>query len=289
MQRRIFIWLRRTYHAIVDPDFEAAVDAVVTGDLDTLRSMLRADPELVRKRSSRKHHATLLHYVAANGVEDERQRTPANALEIAKTLLDAGAEVDAVADIYDAEATTMDMLVSSEHPAAAGLQAALAELLLDRGSDINRRAKHGQTPVVTALAFGYLGTAEVLAKRGASLPFEALAGLGREDDVRSALPHADGAARHAALALAAQHGQTPVVQLLLDAGEEPNRYNPIGYHGHSTPLHQAVAADQRDVVNLLAERGARLDIRDTLYDGTPLDWAVYLKKQAIADDLRSRL
>lgn len=251
--------------------------------------MLRADPELVRKRSSRKHHATLLHYVAANGVEDERQRTPANALEIAKTLLDAGAEVDAVADIYDAEATTMDMLVSSEHPAAAGLQAALAELLLDRGSDINRRAKHGQTPVVTALAFGYLGTAEVLAKRGASLPFEALAGLGREDDVRSALPHADGAARHAALALAAQHGQTPVVQLLLDAGEEPNRYNPIGYHGHSTPLHQAVAADQRDVVNLLAERGARLDIRDTLYDGTPLDWAVYLKKQAIADDLRSRL
>jgi ankyrin repeat protein len=183
----------------------------------------------------------------------------------------------------------MDMLVSSEHPAAAGLQAALAELLLYRGSDINRRAKHGQTPVVTALAFGYLGTAEVLAKRGASLDFQALAGLGRVNDVRNALPHADGAARHAALALAAQHGQTPVVQLLLDAGEDPNRYNPIGYHAHSTPLHQAVAADQRDVVNLLAERGARLDIRDTIYDGTPLDWAIYLKKQAIADDLRSRL
>ncbi|HEX7192433.1 MAG TPA: ankyrin repeat domain-containing protein [Thermoanaerobaculia bacterium] len=263
-------------------DFETAVDAVVSGDAGTLRSMLRAQPELVRGRSARPHHATLLHYVAANGVEDERQRTPPNALEIAKTLLDAGAEVDAVAEMYDAEATTMAMLVSSTPPAAAGLQPALAELLLDYGADINRSSKHGQTPVMTALAFGYLGTAETLAKRGASLSFEALAGLGRAEEVQRALPLADAASRHAALALAAQHGQTAVVELLLDAGEDPNRYNPTGYHAHSTPLHQAVAAGHLDVVKLLAERGARLDIRDTIYDGTPLDWAIYLKKDAIA-------
>lgn len=267
-------------------DFETAVDSVVSGDSETLRSLLRADPELVRRRSSRPHRATLLHYIAANGVEDERQRTPRNILEIAKTLLDAGAEVDAVADMYDAEATTMDMLVSSEPPAAAGVQPALAELLLDYGSDINRRAKHGQTPVVTALAFGYRGTAEVLARRGASLSFEALAGLGRLDEVRTAVPVADSAARHAALALAAQHGQTPIVQIFLDAGEDPNRYNPPGYHGHSTPLHQAVAGGHIDVVKLLVERGARLDIRDTIYDGTPLDWALYLKKDAIAAFLK---
>jgi ankyrin repeat protein len=274
----------------VDPnpgsDFEAAVDAVVSGDVATLRSMLRADPELVRARSPRPHRATLLHYVASNGVEDERQRTPSNALDVAKTLLDAGAEVDAVAEMYAAEATTMDMLVSSAPPAAAGVQSDLAALLLDYGSDINRRGKHGQTPVMTALAFGYLRTAEMLARRGASLGFEALAGLGRLDEVRSGLPAADAAARHAALALATQHGHTAVVRLLLDAGEDPSRYNPIGYHSHSTPLHQAVASDHLDVVKLLVERGARLDIRDRDYDGTPLDWAIYLKKDAIADYLR---
>jgi ankyrin repeat protein len=243
----------------------------------------------VRKRSARPHRATLLHYVAANGVEGERQRTPANALEVAKTLLDAGAEVDAVADMYDAEATTMDMLVSSEHPAKAGLQSDLAELLLDYGSDINRRAKFGQTPVVIALAFGYLDTAEVLARRGASLSFEALAGLGRTDELRKALPASDAASRQAALALAAMHDQIAVVQLLLDAGEDPSRYNPEGYHCHSTPLHQAVAADHLDVVKLLVDRGARLDLRDRIYDGTPLDWAIYLKKEAIAGHLRSRI
>src|SRR5690242_14003202 len=125
-------------------DFETAADAVISGDIEALRSMLHADPELVRRRSARKHRATLLHYVAANGGEDERQRTPANAPEVAKTLLDAGAEVDATADMYDSGATTMEMLVSSEHPAAAGLQSALAELLLDYGADINRRGKQGQ-------------------------------------------------------------------------------------------------------------------------------------------------
>jgi ankyrin repeat protein len=270
----------------VTAGFETVVDAVVNGDIDTLRSALHAEPELIRRRSARKHRATLLHYIAANGVEDERQRTPENALAVARTLLDAGAEVDAVADMYDAAATTMEMLVSSAHPAAAGVQPALAELLLDYGADVNRRGKDGQTPVVTALAFGYLATAETLAKRGASLHCEALAGLGRVDEVRGALPLANPASRHAALCLAAQHGHTAVVQLLLDAGEDPNRYNPPGYHAHSTPLHQAVAADHLEVVKLLATRGARLDLRDSIYDGTPLDWALYLKKDAIAAYLR---
>jgi hypothetical protein len=33
-----------------------------------------------------------LHYIGANGVEGERQKTPANAVEVARILLDAGAE-----------------------------------------------------------------------------------------------------------------------------------------------------------------------------------------------------
>jgi ankyrin repeat protein len=51
---------------------------------------------------------------------------------------------------------------------------------------------------------------------------------------------------------------------LLDAGEDPNRYNPEGTHAHSTPLHQAALAGHKAVVQLLIERGARLDIQDTV-------------------------
>src|SRR5580704_8488045 len=76
-------------------NFEAAADAIVAGDLAALKHLLRQAPGLVRARSSRTHASPLLHYVAGNGVEDYRQKTPANAVAIAKTLLDAGVEVDA--------------------------------------------------------------------------------------------------------------------------------------------------------------------------------------------------
>lgn len=87
--------------------FEDAVEAVIGGDLEGLQRLLAARPGLASARSTRRccfdppvHRATLLHYVAANGVENHRQRTPANALAIARALLDAGAEPDALADFY---------------------------------------------------------------------------------------------------------------------------------------------------------------------------------------------
>ena len=260
--------------------FEAAVEAVIAGKLATLRTMLRENPSLARARSSRRHHATLLHYVAANGVEGYRQKTPPNAVEVAKLLLESGAEVDALADMYDRQCATMGLLVSSTPPHAAGLQTPLAEALLDHGAA-------GEGAVMTALAFGFQGTAQALVRRGAKVEgIAAAAGLGREDDVARLLPGADAGGRHAALALAAQHGHATVVALLLDAGEDPSRYNPDGFHSHSTPLHQAVWADHAGVVRLLVDRGARLDLRDTIYDGTPLGWALYGKRDTIADALR---
>ena len=63
--------------------------------------------------------------------------------------------------------------------------------------------------------------------------------------------------RHRALALAAQLGHVEIVRLLLDAGEDPDRYNPADSHAHTTPLHQAALAGHDAVVRLLVERGAR--------------------------------
>src|SRR5690349_10025913 len=45
--------------------FEGAVDAIVAGNISTLRLLLRCNPELIRARSTRNHHSTLLHYVGA--------------------------------------------------------------------------------------------------------------------------------------------------------------------------------------------------------------------------------
>ncbi|MBV8567450.1 MAG: ankyrin repeat domain-containing protein [Methylobacteriaceae bacterium] len=289
-------WVEAVSHEGPVLEFESAVEAVVNGDLAALEDALRRDPALVRARSGRVchfdppvHRATLLHYVGANGVEAYRQKTPPNAVEIARALLEAGTEPDALADMYGAECTTMSMLVSSSHPAEAGLQVPLLDLLLDFGAAIEGRGtRKWGGPLLTALIFGMGDAARALARRGARIDLPALAGLGLLEDMARLLPSADAEARHRALSLAAQHGHVEIVRLLLDAGEDPNRYNPEGQHSHSTPLHQAVLTGNEALVRLLVERGARLDIRDTIWQGTPLGWALYGGGSAqMAECLRS--
>ena len=277
--------------------FESAIEAVIAGDLAMLKSLLRKRPELIRARSIRVtpfdppvHRAALLHYLAANGVEGYRQKTPDNAVEIARTLLEADADVDALADLYGGQCTTMSLLVSSSPPAKAGLQVALIDTLADFGAALDARGSgNWVSPVITALAFGFGEAAEALVRRGAAVDsLAAAAGLGRLDDAVRLLPAATPDNRHRALALAAQLGRVQIVRLLVEAGEDPDRYNPEGTHAHSTPLHQAVIAGRGEVVRFLVERGVKLDIKDTIYQGTPLGWANHAGQIEIAEYLRSR-
>src|ERR1700685_4076056 len=113
--------------------FELAVDAIVIGDIATLKQLLHQNSGLTRAHSTRRHRATLLHYISANGVEGYRQKTPKNIVQIAKTLLRAGADVNAVCDVYDG-ATTLGLAASSIHPERAGVQNELLQVLLDCGA-----------------------------------------------------------------------------------------------------------------------------------------------------------
>ena len=79
-----------------------------------------------------------------------------------------------------------------------------------------------------------------------------------------------------------------VVQLLLDAGEDPNRYNPIRCHSHSTPLHQAALAGHDKVVRLLVERGSRMDLKEVVWHATPADWAKHEGRTEIEECLRAQ-
>ena len=165
--------------------FETAAEAVIDGD--GLRQLLQCQPALVHGRSIRVephdppvHACTLLQYLGANGFEGYRQRTPQNAVGIMKMLLDAGAEPDALAYLYGGECTTLSMLISSAHPAEAGLQIPLVELLLDYGASPDGVGTgNWVSPVMTALAYGYIDAAEALVRRGAK---------GVQKSTRSPLP-----------------------------------------------------------------------------------------------------
>jgi ankyrin repeat protein len=89
------------------------------------------------------------------------------------------------------------------------------------------------------------------------------------------------------VALAAQHGRAEILRMLLDAGEVPDRFNPIGLHSHSTPLHQAAYGGHEAAVRVLLQYGSTVAVRDILYQATPLDWARHAGQQAIADLLQA--
>jgi ankyrin repeat protein len=264
--------------------FERAVDAVVTGDADTLRRLLGGDPDLIRARSMRTHHSTLLHYVGANGVEGWRQRTPKNAVQILEILLAAGAEVDAMGDVYGGGCTTLGLVATSCHPRNAGLQEPLIDALLAHGARIDARGAGGGATaglmINSCLANGRPEAAGYLAERGGPLDLEAAAGIGRLDLVKSFF-NPDGSLKPLAtiaqlkdgFTWACEYGRSEVVEFLLDRGVNVSEVLPRPHK--QTGLHWAAYGGHVETVKALLKRQPPLDVRDASFGATPLGWAVH--------------
>ncbi len=109
----------------IDLDFESAIDAVITGELDVVRQRLQDKPALATQQSHFGHKATLLHYLGANGVETQRQISPYNAAAVASCLIEHGADSSAIANIYGGS-DVRGLAETSAHPRNAGI---LDELL----------------------------------------------------------------------------------------------------------------------------------------------------------------
>lgn len=259
--------------------FEGAVEAIVSGDLPALNKLLSENPDLVRARSTREHRSTLLHYVSANGVEDFRQKTPKNIVEITKLLLDAGAEVNAESDAYRGRCTTLGLTATSCHPENAGVQIPLMELLIAHGAIID--GPDGYSGVNGCLHNGRGEAAEFLANRGARLDLEGAAGVGRLDVVKgfftedgSLKPPATPEQMQDGFAWACEFGRINVVEFLLQKGIQVDAKL---RHG-ATGLHWAAYGGHSAIVQLLLDRGAPIDVKDDRYNGTPLDWALHERR-----------
>jgi hypothetical protein len=268
---------RPRHERIQDVAFRRAVDLLDDGDVEGLRDHLRGHPDVVYQQVTFEggnyfREPTLVEFVAENPVRHDS--LPPNIVEVTRAILDAGARTN-----QQAIDMTLSLVCSGRVPRECGVQVPLIDLLCDVGADPNAAMR-------PALTHGEWEAVDALIRRGACVGLLVAASTGRLEAGREALHSADGAQRHLALALAAQHGHVGMVALLLDAGEEPNRFNPPGAHAHSTPLHQAALAGHLEVVRLLVERGARLDIRDIHHDGTALEWAEHGGRTDVVEYLR---
>jgi ankyrin repeat protein len=227
--------------AVERPDmtasFERAADAVVSGELEALRTLLDEQPALVRARSPRPHRATLLHYAVANGVEQPRQRMPANAPAITGLLLARGADANATCNLYGGGATPLGLLITSAIPRELGLDGEMVGALARGG------ARVGTDDLVHCIAHGLPRSARALVEAG--VPVDNLL-------------------------TAAGLGDTRTLEDLLARGANVNER----YEGASTALHAAATHGHTDAVLLLLRRGADAGLRN-VWGGTPAGTARY--------------
>jgi ankyrin repeat protein len=272
--------------------FESAVEAIVCGDAAKLEALLKTHPELVRARSTRDHHSTLLHYVSANGVEDFRQITPTNIVPLTRLLLDAGADVNAASNAYGGGSTALGLVATSVHPEQRGVQIELLETLLAHGARVEgAQAGNDHGVVLGCLANGQPAAARFFADRGAPLNLVEAAGVGRLDRVRAFFDeHGQSSAAVApgqidtALQYAAGYGRPDVVTFLIDRGARVTWADDRG----QTPLHWATFGPHVEVTRILLANGASVNARDRQYNATPLDWMIHALATNDEDATRTR-
>jgi ankyrin repeat protein len=220
----------------MEPEFFAAVES---GNGSEVAAMLQRDPRLARAAGA--HVKTGLHWAAEK-----------NHVEIARLLIDAGA---------DLEAQTSWGATPLEWAATMGCTG-VADLLLSRGAA-------GLT-VVTAAALGKLDVVRTLVGRGDLAADSRRVIATSDDEWPSDTANVQGDVLSDAMYSAARNGHDAVVAFLLDSGA---RVDAKGFFG-ATGLHWAAINGHRTTVDLLLSRGASRTIRDARFKTTPEGWAV---------------
>lgn len=292
---------------IQDPTFDAAVQCIVRGDVAKLRSLLRCHPHLAKARSRVQPRATLLHYTSFNGLDETAQTPPPTTPQIARLLLEFGAEPDAPID-ESPSSTPLSWALSSWFPYAARIQIELADAYLDGGARIDGVGMDG-APLGHAIMFGYTSAVEHLVRRGARSDhllgaaalgdFASLTGRRGADGTyderalkfersdqdetgRFSWPPARGAQPDAiALVVGAIHNRIEVVAGLLDLGVPVD----AAMTRKQTALHHAAHLGHSGLVRLLLDRGADPDAVEEQFHRTPAEWAMENGEHEIAQSL----
>jgi hypothetical protein len=293
--------------------YRDALAAMDRGDLEGLRRVLAVHPEVVRERQETPDgvyagyfaHATLLHHVAGNPI---RGPLPANIVEIARTLIGAGADVTARCGGGPAQPDTgdgdvMGLVASSAPMAESGLYRSMIDLLLASGYSFEEdRGTLAVCLYHTVECQRQREVGEYLAAKGAKVDLVFAAALGRTELVRSFVDAAgtltadaygpfrrDAAERRAAgaaaikqeaLTWACMNGRDAVVRPLLDLGAELNGRAVVAGMD-LTPLHGAAWAGWETTCALLLDLGADVSLVDHRYHNSPIGLAAYCRREKV--------
>jgi uncharacterized protein len=230
-----------------DPIAVELMAALEHGDADRLRRLLAAHPALACRlvENAKGAGRTALHLFA-----DWPGHRP-NAVAIVRTLVEAGADLDA-------PAVGMWHRETPLHWAASNDDVALIDALLDAGVDIERAGSSidGGSPLSCAVGYGQWAAARRLVERGARTLFWHEAALGLMSAITERVeadPPPQPEQLSGAFWNACHGGQLAVAQYLLAHGADLNWPAPWSAQ---TPLDIAQKAARSDIVAWLLGKGA---------------------------------
>ena len=259
---------------ITDPEFRKAVEAMDAGDLPAILQLLERNPRLAGQRLDQPTEGYfarpyLLWFVADNPIRYGSR--PKNISDITRLIIrfirDHFPETLQQQIDY-----ALGLVATGSIPRESGVQIELIDLLIDEGAKPGNG--HG------AIANGNPEAARRLIERGGTMTLTTAIGTESHDDILRLMKSATAVDKKIALTAAAFLGKSEIVRSLIAAGTDVNGFleKSSGFHSHATALHQAVWSQSLEAVKLLVEAGASLDAKDRIYQGTPLDWANYLKR-----------
>jgi ankyrin repeat protein len=286
------------------PRFDNAVAAMDAGDVERLGGLIALDPSLVHARTNLEPPydyftgATLLHHVAGNPdrgrFSGQLAPMPKNIVEVARLLLDAGADVHALT-LGPYPSDTMGLLITSMVASDADASGPLMDLFLERGAKLDVK-KPGALDV--PLANHAPRAAEKMIELGAKVDLLAAAALGRMDLLRAAFgkngtlrsrPRRHGktmSERDAiglALLFAYVRGQSESVDFLI---QKDGNWSMTGVN-NGTALHRAAGGGDLAMVQRLVAKGADVSDRNNPFTATPVSWADHAKQEAVCQWMRA--
>jgi ankyrin repeat protein len=146
------------------------------------------------------------------------------------------------------------------HVAAMAGNADCVRILLDAGADVQARDANGQTPIECTLKSDFGAIASLL------INYEGLGKKGKDSETA-----------HELLSGAASMGKIHIMQVLLDYGVKANSEDVK----QDSPLFAAVVAGRSNIVKMLLERGADVNVVIPGENYTPLHLAVSAQNNAL--------
>jgi len=273
--------------------FREAVAAIDAGDVAALDRLLAAQPRLVRERLDAPgawlrdtvgaalegffNRPYLLWFVAEDPVRNGT--LPRNIAAVTQLII-AAARREGMATLQEQLDHALKLTSWSWIARQSEVQIALIDVLADAGAALDGNPD-------SALVNGNVAAAAHLVERGAALTLSTALCLERWDDASRLGALATASEKQFGLTLSALRGNVRGVTMAISLGADVNTPS-ADLYSHGTPLHHAVHSASLDTVQAIIDAGATLDVKDSIYHGTPLEWAEFRKRAEIVSYLRGK-